>query len=336
MAYYDAWTGDEEEDEDPYSPNYGAGAGQFSPYTDSAAAAQPQAQAQPRTGGSSLPGEQDGPVSQPYSQPAPSKSADRAAVTQGSLAAASAGVTPPSLRTGGYPARDTAGDASTLGPSTDFSRQGQTYNSAQGTYSQPGSARATATAPQGSGYTLSGQGGSGASNYGYAGFNFGQDAGNRDTGKSAKYAFAEGSRLAAEQGAVMPRTKQEAEQWFNQYISPYLTSQGYTVGQVIGDKAEIGGWQGNGFVDFLQDADGANPMLAWQPDSIGGDPMAMNYGGAAQGGDPAAMNLAQQLGIDTNDPLWEKILNDLLNGGDGNGDGSVAGLSPATSDSFRY
>src|SRR5256885_13875776 len=46
--------------------------------------------------------------------------------------------------------------------------------------------------------------------------------------KSAKYTFAK----LAQQSGVMPRSKPEAEQWFNQYIKPGMEQAGFKVDQV--------------------------------------------------------------------------------------------------------
>lgn len=166
----------------------------------------------------------------------------------------------------------------------------------------------------GPGYTLSNIGGSGGGGNAYTGFDFGQSAGNRDTGKSMKYAFADATRMAGESGIGMPRTKEEAEAYFNANVLPALEAQGYKVNWVKGDKAEVSGWQGTGVVDFLKNADGANPEFQWLVEGGGGaagaDPLASAIGGSAA--DPVAMQLAQQLGIDTSNPLWAQILQQLI------------------------
>lgn len=126
----------------------------------------------------------------------------------------------------------------------------------------------------------SGSGGRGQSYF--TGYDFGQDAANRDPSKSAKYAFSD---FAGDAAAVDGRWKQKAtaDDWFNEHVRPGLEAAGYTVHDVQGDKAFIstrenpeGTW-----IDFVQGADGENPLLAWQDESYGGDPMA---GGARGGG----------------------------------------------------
>lgn len=108
--------------------------------------------------------------------------------------------------------------------------------------------------------------------YAYGGFDFSQPAANRDITKSAKYAFAEATRLAEEQGAgTMWHTKAGAEQFARQYVQPFLESQGFAVHEIVGDKMRVstrenpsGEW-----VDFVENVDGANPRLAWQSDGAG-------------------------------------------------------------------
>jgi hypothetical protein len=107
-------------------------------------------------------------------------------------------------------------------------------------------------------------GATGAGGYQYGGFDFGQDPGNRDVGKSAKYAFSQFAEQAAQQGVPMPRTKAEAEAWFNQYIAPGLQAAGYEIGWVQGDKARIKTREGWDEIDFVVGADGENPTLSWQ------------------------------------------------------------------------
>lgn len=123
----------------------------------------------------------------------------------------------------------------------------------------------------------------GAGGYAYGGFDFAQDPANRDIGKSAKYAFSQFAEQAAASGAPQPRTKAEAEQWFVQYIAPGLRAAGYEIDWVKGDKARIRTREGWDEIDFLVNADGPNPTLAWQSEVLApGGPMAA--GGGAQGG----------------------------------------------------
>lgn len=89
--------------------------------------------------------------------------------------------------------------------------------------------------------------------------------------QSAKYTFA---KLAQASG-TMPRTKAEAEQWFNEHIKPGLEAEGFGVDWVKGDKALIRtreNPQGE-VVDFVRGADSNDPnytALAWQPETPGG------------------------------------------------------------------
>jgi hypothetical protein len=111
-------------------------------------------------------------------------------------------------------------------------------------------------------------GAGGGEGYAYAGFDFGQDPGNRDIGKSAKYAFSHLSSQAAAAGAPQPRTKAEAEAWFSQYIAPGLQQLGYEVAWVKGDKARIKTREGWDEIDFVGNADGDNPQLTWQSELL--------------------------------------------------------------------
>ena len=107
-------------------------------------------------------------------------------------------------------------------------------------------------------------GASGATAGRYAGFDT-QRA--QDPTTSAKDAFLQ----AATASGSMPSTKDEAEAWFNQYVKQALIDAGYQVDWVEGDKAFVRtreNPQGEE-IDFLQDAGGANPMLAWQSNMAG-------------------------------------------------------------------
>lgn len=123
----------------------------------------------------------------------------------------------------------------------------------------------------------------GAGGYTYGGFDFSQDAGNRDIGKSAKYAFSQFAEQAAKNGAPMPRTKAEAETWFTQHIAPGLQAAGYEIGWIKGDKARIKTREGWDEIDFLGNADGDNPTLTWQSEVLAPGPQ-MSGGGMGMGG----------------------------------------------------
>lgn len=125
-------------------------------------------------------------------------------------------------------------------------------------------------------FAPSGTGGTGSSKYAYTGFDFNQDAKNRDTGKSAKYAFAEATRQAAESGVGdIWKTKAGAQLFAEQYVKPYMEEHGFKVIKIEGDKiwvltredVENGNTAGTE-VDFVVNADGENPALAWQANVV--------------------------------------------------------------------
>ncbi len=89
--------------------------------------------------------------------------------------------------------------------------------------------------------------------------------------QSAKYTFA---KLAQASG-TMPRTKAEAEAWFNHYIKPGMEKEGFQIDWVKGDKAFIRTRENPAgeAVDFVRGADSNDPnytALAWQPEGGGG------------------------------------------------------------------
>lgn len=120
-----------------------------------------------------------------------------------------------------------------------------------------------------------GVGGSGAPGYAYEGYDFSQDAANRDTGKSAKYAWADAQRKAAEQGAGdMWKTKQGAQEMAIKYLIPEVEKNGWKVLEVRGEKVRIitqesyaAGNREGVWIDWVRGADGDNPALAWQEES---------------------------------------------------------------------
>ena len=137
---------------------------------------------------------------------------------------------------------------------------------------------APAAAPPAAPRPLSG--GGGIQNQGsFTGFDFNRG---QDRSKSAKDTFAYYG--GANAGGNQWGTKDGAEDWFNQFIRPGLEDEGYKVGDVIGDKAFVhtrenpeGTW-----IDFVVNADGENPQLAWQDESYGNDaPAGGGAGGAA-------------------------------------------------------
>jgi hypothetical protein len=211
-----------------------------------------------------------------------------------------------------YQARDTAGMANTLGPSLSTRANGG-FVSPQAQAGMMGSMQGSSPqAPMGnSGYTLSNMAGAGSGANSYSGFDFNQDAGNRDTGKSAKYAFAD---LAGKSGVPMPTTKQGAEEWARQYIVPGMNALGHNVLDVKGDKMLVSNWQGEGWVDFLQNADGSNPMLAWQAEGSSGSP-AMGAGGPmgmTNSSDPYATLSNLQTGAMQGDTYSQRVLYYLM------------------------
>ena len=110
-------------------------------------------------------------------------------------------------------------------------------------------------------------------NKSYAGFNT-QRA--QDPSKSAKDAFY----AASQQATWMPNSKDEAGQWFNQFIKDALIKQGYQVDWVEGDKAFVRtreNPQGEE-IDFLQQAGAPDAALAWQSNMAG-----MNTAGGGTG-----------------------------------------------------
>ncbi len=85
----------------------------------------------------------------------------------------------------------------------------------------------------------------------------------QDVQKSAKDAFA----MLASRSGSMPRTKSEAEQWFNSNVKAEFEALGHKVNWVQGDKFSFTNWQGTFTVDFLRGADGSDPAFAWQAEN---------------------------------------------------------------------
>jgi hypothetical protein len=153
-------------------------------------------------------------------------------------------------------------------------------------------------------------GGHGIANQGsFAGFDFNRG---QDRSSSAKDSFAYYGGAGANDQRW--RTKDGADDWFNEFIRPGLEAEGYQVGDVQGDKAFVhtrenpeGTW-----IDFVQGADGDNPMLAWQDESYMGDGGPGDQAMAAQG--QAAGNLAGMPG--GSDLLAALMADDGLQGSD--------------------
>ncbi len=84
-----------------------------------------------------------------------------------------------------------------------------------------------------------------------------------------------------------------------------------------GDKIHVdngaGEFNGVSDIDAIQGFHSGNPMWAYQPEGGGGATPGPLAQAIAPQADPVAQNLAKQLGIDTNNPLWQQILQQLLN-----------------------
>lgn len=158
----------------------------------------------------------------------------------------------------------------------------------------------------------------GDSTGGYAshGFDFGQDPGNRDVGKSAKYAFAQLSKEASLRGEPMPTTKAEAEAWFNKNIAPGFNALGYTVSNVTGDKAVVKTREGTYTLDFLSNAGGDNPALWWGVDDGSGGMSAPAQGGGVGSASNAGMDL-------TSSALFEQLMKQVRDIAEGKSNGAL-------------
>lgn len=162
-------------------------------------------------------------------------------------------------------------------------------------------------------------GAGGGDGYSYLGFDFAQDPGNRDVGKSAKYAFSEFARQAAAEGAPQPRTKAEAEAWFTQYIAPKMQAAGYEIGWVKGDKARVKTREGWDEIDFVGNADGDNPQLTWQSELLA--PGGGMSSGALGGGVGTVPNGGMDL---TSSTLFEQLMQQVREIAAGKSNGALA------------
>lgn len=99
-----------------------------------------------------------------------------------------------------------------------------------------------------------------ASTLPFEGFDLGRP---QDTSKSAKDAFA----MLAMRAGTLPRTKGEAEQWFNTNIKSGMEALGHKINWVQGDKFSFTNWQGTFAVDFVRGADGGSPAFSWQAEN---------------------------------------------------------------------
>lgn len=117
--------------------------------------------------------------------------------------------------------------------------------------------------------------GSGAGGgYAYTGFDFQQDPNNRLIGKSAKYTFADATAAAEKAGAGdVWKTKEGAQYFAEKYIKPKMEAAGVEVLDIKGDKMLLRDWDDRAnnrpgrWVDFVVNAGGDNPALAWQVDN---------------------------------------------------------------------
>jgi hypothetical protein len=156
----------------------------------------------------------------------------------------------------------------------------------------------------------------------FAGFDFARA---QDPSKSAKDAFAG----LAGNASWLPQSKEDAERWFREFILQGLLDQGYQVYGVTGDQARIGTRENPGgeTIDFLQNAGGANPMLAWQSNMAGGPNVstggtaggAFSQTGAMQGMDPLVQQMVLGLARNTPHDLTRDALLALMQAGQGQG-----------------
>ena len=105
----------------------------------------------------------------------------------------------------------------------------------------------------------------------YAGFDFDQDANNRLVGKSAKYTTAGAAEDAFNEGADDSwKTKAGAQAWAEKWLKPKLEASGVEVLDIVGDKmfirdyADRAAGRPGSWVDWVINADGANPQIGWQ------------------------------------------------------------------------
>jgi hypothetical protein len=113
----------------------------------------------------------------------------------------------------------------------------------------------------------------------FEGFDFAQDAANRDRTKSAKYSFA----AAAQEAAPLTDTSKPGyEQWLRTEIAPRMERDGHRIVGFNGERIDVESASGSGWVDVGRGAGGPNSALAWQPDDVGGG-QGGGEGGAVNG-----------------------------------------------------
>jgi hypothetical protein len=160
-------------------------------------------------------------------------------------------------------------------------------------------------------------GAGGGDGYAYAGFDFGQDPANRDVGKSAKYAWAQVTEQLAREGVPMPRTKAEAEA-YAQRAAPKMAALGYQVTNIVGDKMTVQTREGVDTIDFLGDADGANPMMTWQSSLAGGGGMSTPSSGGG------TMGPSSHGGMDlTSSALFDQLMRQVRDIAEGKSNGAL-------------
>jgi hypothetical protein len=158
--------------------------------------------------------------------------------------------------------------------------------------SNPAPLAPTADTRQGAAPSSGAGGSGGGGGQFFNGFNFSQDAANRDPNKSAKYAFSDfaGAHAGSDKRWMGLNGREEMTAYFNEYIRPGMEALGYTILAVDGDKVQIAAREGTGWVDWVENAGIDQARLAWQdlgptPDgaSMGYTSQGMSGGGAAPG-----------------------------------------------------
>jgi alpha-glucosidase (family GH31 glycosyl hydrolase) len=79
------------------------------------------------------------------------------------------------------------------------------------------------------------------------------------SGTPRKDAFA----MLANRAGTMPTTKAEAQSWFETHIRKGMEELGHKINWVDGDKFSFTNWQGTFTIDFVFNAGGPDPALAW-------------------------------------------------------------------------
>ena len=124
----------------------------------------------------------------------------------------------------------------------------------------------------------------------FGGFDFNQDAANRDPSRSAKYGFASAAGPVAltdqRWQGLTPNAREDMASFFNEHVRPRLEAEGYTIHQVVGDKIEITTREGRHWVDWVENAGSTDPdkppRLAWQAQTASGDWLHDGPGGGLE------------------------------------------------------